>query len=98
MVKNKKVALLQFYKALLPQISIKKENLERDAEKIFTGSQSIMQWYNIYLERLRPKVHLGNLPVPAPAPEPTFRPRPARRIPSQPKPLKVNPIEKKNII
>ena len=64
-----KVTLLQFYKALLPQRTIKKENLERDADEIYIGSQSIMQWYNVYLERLRPKPHLGTLPIPALQPQ-----------------------------
>ena len=94
--KRDRVTLLQFYKALLPQRTIKKEVLERDADEIYIGSQSLLQWYNIYLERLKPKPHFGTLPVPAPAPEPTFRPRPVKRLP-KPKPFKVNPETRENI-
>ena len=75
--KRDRVTLLQFYKALLPQSTITKENLERDADKIYTGSQSIMQWYNVYLERLKPpKPRFGTLPVPACEPRPVPRPEP----------------------
>ena len=94
--KRDKLTLLQFYKALLLP-TIKKEDLERDADTLYTGSQSIRQWYNIYLGRLRPKPHLGTLAVPAPAPEPTFRPKPIRSPKPKPKPFKVDSETRENI-
>ena len=110
--KRDRVTMLQFYKALFPERKIKQHNLEKNANQIYTGSQSLLEWYNIYWQRARrPKpvnpegwqaqrAHFSDLPVPAPAPEPVYSvpatPTPVKRI-HKPRPFKVNPIEKKNI-
>ena len=103
--KRNKLTLLQFFKALFPLPTIKKEDLERDADKLYTGSQSIRQWYNIYLERLRPKAPTPEAtterslrPEGADGAELIFRPKPVRRIPKpKPKKFKVDPETKENI-
>ena len=88
--KRDKLTLLQFYKALslLPQ-TIKKEDLERDADKLYTGSQSIRQWYNIYLERLRPEATTTT--------ERSLRPEGAVKRLAKPKPFKVDSETRENI-
>ena len=103
--KRNKLTLLQFYNALLLPKTIKKADLERDADKLYTGSQSIRQWYDIYLERLRPKAPTPEAtterslrPEGADGAEPTFRPKPVRRTPKpKPKKFKVDPETKENI-
>ena len=103
--KRNKLTLLQFFKALFPLPTIKKEDLERDADKLYTGSQSIRQWYNIYLERLRPKAPTPEAtterslrPEGADGAELIFRPKPVRRIPKpKPKKFKVDPETKESV-
>ena len=97
--KRDKVTMLQFYKALFPKRTMNQQKLEKYADQIYTGSQSLLQWYNIYLQRRHPKPHFSDLPViHTSTPEPTtpVNPAPVKRI-HKPKPFKVNTIEKKNI-
>ena len=102
--KREKATLYQFYKAIKeldPFLSrskrLSKEYVERNADKMYIGLNSLKIWYEIYLKEVPLKgLDVKDLPVPAPAPQPTFRPKPSRRIP-RPKPFKVDSETKEAI-
>ena len=89
--KAKKATLFQFYSKGLGYEKYTRTSLEENAEDLFTGSKSLREWY-ISSKRLEVK----DLPVPAPAPQPTFKPSCTRRIP-RPKPFKVDSETRENI-
>ena len=102
--KREKATLYQFYKAIKeldPFLSrskrLSKEYVERNAHKMYIGLNSLKLWYEIYLKEVPLKrLEVKDLPIPAPAPEPTFKPSYTRRIP-KPKPFKVDSETRENI-
>ena len=95
--KREKATLYQFYKAIReldPFLSrsnrLSKKYVERNADKMYIGSNSLRIWYEVYLRQVPLKrLEVKDLPIPAPAPEPTFKPSYTRRIP-KPKPFEVD--------